>query len=441
MEASSQLARNTAFHICGDFLAEHSLSELADKLGVTDRQMRRVFRDEFGVSPVEFWQTHRLLLAKQLLTDSALPVTSVALASGFQSLRRFNALMKARYRMPPTELRRRQPEQAAASPFAFRLGYRPPLDWERLLGFLAQRAVPHVEEVCDGSYFRTVRVKRQDREFAGHIQVGHLESKHMLSVCLSDALLPVSAFVLERVKRLFDLQADPAAVKAALGPIAKKHDGLRVPGGFEGFEVAVRAVLAQQISVAAARTLAGRLALRFGTPLLVPGLSLKRTFPSPLRIAQAVVGEMTALGITKQRAGTLISLAQAVANGRVLLEPGRHVEETLEQLRDIPGIGEWTAQYIAMRALAWPDGFPHTDLGIQKALGETDPRRILQIAEKWRPWRAYAAMHLWAGLTNYDNNLFDSENHVARRPVDGRQWNKTDRHLLPELQARASSAK
>lgn len=443
MEASSQLARNTAFHICGDFLAEHSLSELADKLGVTDRQMRRVFHDKFGVSPVEFWQTHRLLLAKQLLTDSAMPVSSIALASGFQSLRRFNALMKARYRMPPTELRRRQTKPATASPFSFRLSYRPPLNWERLIGFLAQRAVPQVEEVRDGAYFRTVRVKRQDREFAGHIQVGHLAGEHMLSVRLSDALLPASAFVLERVKRLFDLQADPAAIKAALGPIAKQHNGLRVPGGFDGFEVAVRAILGQQISVAAARTLAGRLALRFGTLLLVPELSLKRTFPSPQRIAQATVGEMTALGITKQRAGTLISLAQAVANGRVLLEPGRHVEETQEQLRNIPGIGEWTAQYIAMRALAWPDGFPHTDLGIQKALGGTDPRRVLKIAEKWRPWRAYAAMHLWAALEdkNHDNNLFDSENHVAGRPVDGRQWNATDRHLLPELQARAGSAK
>lgn len=446
MEAGSQLARNVAVHICSDFLADHSLSDLADKLGVTDRQMRRVFHDEFGVSPVEFWQTHRLLLAKQLLTDSRLSVTSVALASGFQSLRRFNALMKERYRMAPTELRKRQAKRILenASPFAFRLSYRPPLDWERLLGFLARRAVPHVEEVRDNTYFRTVQVIRQDREFAGHIHVRHLSGESMLAVHLSDALLPVCAFVLERVKRLFDLQADPAAIKAALGPLGVEHVGLRVPGAFEGFEIAVRAVLGQQISVAAARTLAGRLALRFGVPIPLSDPPLKRAFPSPQRIARAAVGEMTALGITKRRAGTLITLARAIAGGSLVLEPGGRVEETLAQLRNIPGIGEWTAQYIAMRALSWPDGFPHTDLGIQKALGETNPGRILRTAEPWRPWRAYAAMHLWAGLEenkeqNYDK-LLDSENVVVGRPVVGRPRNTTDRHLLPQLSARAREA-
>jgi AraC family transcriptional regulator of adaptative response / DNA-3-methyladenine glycosylase II len=443
MEASSQLARSTAFHICGDFLAVHSLSELADKLGVTDRQMRRAFGGEFGVSPVEFWQTHRLLLAKQLLTDSNMPVTSVALASGFQSVRRFNALMKERYRMPPTELRKRQTKPAPTSRFSFRLSYRPPLDWERLLDFLARRAIPHVEEVRGGEYFRTVRVKRKDGEFTGHIQVSNLVGQNMLSVRLADALLPVSAFVLERVKRLFDLQADPAAIKAALDSLAEGHEGLRVPGGFAGFEIAVRAILGQQISVAAARTLAGRLALRFGTPLPATGLSLSRTFPPAQRITRTTISDLTSLGITKQRAATLLSLACEVAGGRLSLGPGRRVEETLEQLRKIPGVGEWTAQYIAMRALAWPDGFPHSDLGIKKALGETNPERILQIAEKWRPWRAYAAMHLWAGLADkdYENNLFNSENVVAGRPAAGRPWNATRRHLLPGLRTRAGGAK
>jgi AraC family transcriptional regulator of adaptative response / DNA-3-methyladenine glycosylase II len=203
---------------------------------------------------------------------------------------------------------------------------------------------------------------------------------------------------LERVKRLFDLQADPAAIRAALGRLGEKHDGLRVPGSFDGFEMAVRAILGQQISVAAARTLAGRLALRFGTPVQAPELSLTRIFPPPQRIARATVDEITGLGITRRRAETLLALARAVASGGLRLEPGRQIEETLVQLRQIPGIGEWTAQYIAMRALSWPDGFPHMDLGIQKALGETNPARILKLAEKWRPWRAYAALHLWAGL-------------------------------------------
>ncbi len=400
MEVSSQLARATAYHIGQDFLADHSLSELAGKLAVTDRQMRRVFREEFGVSPVEFWQTQRLLLAKQLLTDSKLSVTSVALASGFQSLRRFNVLLKQRYRLTPTEFRKRQRKPVAEtfSEFSFRLSYRPPLDWEQLLGFLSRRTIPQVEDVHDGAYIRTVHVQRQDRAFTGFLQVRHEAGQNMLSVRLSDELLPVCAIVLERTKRLFDLSADPQAISAALGSLAKKCPGLRVPGSFDGFEMSVRAILGQQISVAAARTLAGRLALRFGTPLRTPLLSLSHLFPTPQRMARATVDEIGRLGITGKRAETLIAMARAIDQGSLRLEPGRRIEETLAQLRQIPGIGEWTAQYIAMRALSWPDAFPHTDLGLRKALAENNPKKILQMTEKWRPWRAYALLHLWASL-------------------------------------------
>jgi AraC family transcriptional regulator of adaptative response / DNA-3-methyladenine glycosylase II len=400
MEISSQLARATAYHIGQDLLADHSLEELARKLGVTDRQMRRVFRDEFGVSPVEFWQTQRLLLAKQLLTDSSMPVTSVALASGFRSLRRFNVLLKERYRLTPTEFRKEQKKGISKNfaDFAFRLSYRPPLDWDHLLAFLARRAIPHVEEVRDGAYFRTVHVKRQDREFAGWIEVRHEPASHMVSVRLSDALLPVCAIVLERTKRLLDLQADPAAIGKVLGPLAKKRPGLRVPGSFDGFEMAVRAILGQQISVASARTLAGRLVLRFGTPLPSPSGTLTHLFPSPQRMARATVDEIGRLGIIGRRAETLIALAREIHTGRLLLEPGHRVEATMNQLRALPGIGEWTAQYIAMRALSWPDAFPHTDLGVRLALCEKNPKKILELTEKWRPWRAYAVLHLWDGL-------------------------------------------
>lgn len=400
MEVSSQLARATAYHIGQDFLADHSLEDLAQKLGVTDRQMRRVFREEFGVSPVEFWQTQRLLLAKQLLTDSSMPVTSVALASGFKSLRRFNVLLKKRYRMTPTELRKAQKKHVSDSfsDFSFRLSYRPPLDWEHLLGFLARRAIPHVEEVRDGAYFRTVRVKRQDREFAGFIEIRHEAAENAISVRLSDKLLPVCAIILERTKRLFDLQADPTAIGAALGKLAEERPGLRLPGSFDGFEMAARAILGQQISVAAARTLAGRLALHFGTPLRPPAGSLTRLFPSPQRIAHATVDEIARLGIVGKRAETLIAMAQAIHSGQLLLEPGGRVEQTMNQLRALPGVGEWTAQYIAMRALSWPDAFPHTDLGVRQALCEKNPKKILELTEKWRPWRAYAVLHLWARL-------------------------------------------
>ena len=400
MEVSSQLARNTAYQIGQDFLAEHSLAELAKTLGVTDRHMRQVFQDEFGVSPVEFWQTQRLLLAKRLLTDSKMSITDVALASGFKSLRRFNTLLKARYRMPPTELRKQQQNDAPKS-FAevpFRLSYRPPFDWRRLLDFLAARAIPNVEAVRDGIYFRTVRVTRKQQDFFGSIRVSHEPDDRMLSVRLSEPLLPVCAVVLERVKRLFDLHAEPASIAAVLGDIAVTRPGLRVPGTFDGFELAVRAILGQQISVAGARTIAGRLALRFGTPVKTNIESLKQVFPTAERIAVATVEQVGKLGITRKRSETLLALSRAVAKSELLLEPGHRIEETMESLQRIPGIGEWTAQYIAMRALSWPDAFPHSDLGVKKALGESDPNKILKLAEKWRPWRSYAALHLWAGL-------------------------------------------
>ena len=400
MEASSQLARNTAYYIGQDFLAEHSLAELAEKLDITDRQMRRVFNDEFGVSPVEFWQTQRLLLAKQLLTDSGMPVTSVALASGFKSLRRFNALWKERYRMSPTELRKNQKQDVSDSfsKFSFHLSYRPPFDWERLLRFLSLRAIPGVEMVHSSSYFRTVQMERSNRKLAGYIQVWNEADRNMLGVHLSDELLPVCAMVLERVKRLFDLCSDPAAVDKALGALAAKRPGLRLPGSFDGFEMAVRAILGQQVSVAGATKLAGRMAVRFGTPLQTSPPLLTHLFPSARRIATATFGEIAELGITGKRAKTVIALARAVASGKLPLEPGLRIGQTIDQLRKIPGIGEWTAQYLAMRALSWPDAFPHTDLGIRKALAENKPNKILMIAEKWRPWRAYAALHLWTNL-------------------------------------------
>ena len=236
MEVSSQLARATAAYINQDFLADHSLEDLADRLGVTDRQMRRVFHDEFGVSPVEYWQTQRLLLAKQLLTDSHLSVTSVALASGFQSLRRFNVSLKERYRTTPTEFRKQRKKQSVenSSEFSFRLGYRPPLDWQELLNFLARRAIPQVEAVQDGAYFRTVQISRQSREYTGYLEVRHEAENQLISVRLSDALVPVCAVILERIKRLFDLHADPMTINAALGSLAQKSPGLRVPGSFDG---------------------------------------------------------------------------------------------------------------------------------------------------------------------------------------------------------------
>jgi AraC family transcriptional regulator, regulatory protein of adaptative response / DNA-3-methyladenine glycosylase II len=406
MEISSQQARRAAYYICQDFLSEHSLDELAAKLGSTGRQLRRVFHDEFGVSPVEFSQTQRLLLAKQLLTDSAMAITAVAYASGFKSLRRFNALLKQRYRLTPSEFRKQQKKEAPQNftDFSFRLTYRPPFDWDRLLSFLAKRVIPHVESVQDGKYFRTIQLSRQNQNIAGHLEVRHEADKRTVSVRLSDSLLPVCAAVLERLKRLFDLRADPVAISSVLGKLAQARPGLRVPGSFDGFEMAVRAILGQQISVAAASTLAGRLALRFGESIQTPFSWLTRLFPTPERLASASAAEMARLGITGQRAKTVIALSRAVAGGALRLEPGSRIEETLDELHKIPGVGEWTVQYIAMRALSWPDAFPHTDLGVKKALEINNPKEILGLAEKWRPWRAYATLHLWANLIERNEN-------------------------------------
>jgi AraC family transcriptional regulator of adaptative response / DNA-3-methyladenine glycosylase II len=400
MEISSQLARAAASCISQDFLSERSLADLAQTLGVTDRQMRRVFREEFGVSPVEYWQTQRLLLAKQLLMDSRLPVTSVALASGFQSLRRFNFALKERYRMTPTDLRKTAPKETPqnGSEFVFRLGYRPPFDWNLLVAFFSQRAIPLVETVREGAYLRTVQVTRQGKEYTGFLEVWNEPEKQVLAVRISDSLIPVCAIILERVRRVFDLQADPAAINPVLGSLAAPRPGLRVPGSFDGFEMSVRAILGQQVSVAGARTVAGRLAARFGAPIQVPVAPLGFIFPAPARMAQSRIEELVELGITRQKAQTLIALAKEISSGRLRLEPGGRVQGTLTQLRQIFGIGEWTAQYIAMRALAWPDAFPHTDLGIYKALQENNPKKVLALTEKWRPWRAYAALHLWTSL-------------------------------------------
>jgi AraC family transcriptional regulator of adaptative response / DNA-3-methyladenine glycosylase II len=400
MEVSSELARATLNHISQDFLADHSLEDLAGRLGVTDRHMRKVFQDEFGVSPVEYLQTQRLLLAKQLLTDTRLPITSVALASGFRSLRRFNVALKERYRMTPTELRKQKKKPAGekTAEFSFRLAYRPPFDWEQLLAFLSRRAIPGVEVIADGAYFRTVRVSRQGKDYAGYMEVRHDEAAKMVCVRLSEKLSPVCAMILDRVRRLFDLQADPAAINSVLGALAQERLGLRVPGSFDGFEMAVRAILGQQVSVAGASTLAGRFVAKFGTPMETPVKALNHLFPTAAKIARASADDVAKLGIVGKRAQTIIALAQAISGGNLVLEPGHRVEGTLRTLLKIPGIGDWTAQYIAMRALSWPDAFPHTDLGIVKALREKNPKKILELTEKWRPWRAYAALHLWASL-------------------------------------------
>jgi AraC family transcriptional regulator of adaptative response / DNA-3-methyladenine glycosylase II len=392
IDAVSRLAADAAGRIEDGALTEMNVAELAAQMRVSDRHLRRVIEREFGVSPVELAQTQRLLLAKRLLTDTDLPITEIAFASGFSSLRRFNALFKARYRRRPTDLRR-----AAAVPqetLVCEVAYRPPLDWRALVSFLVGRASSGVEAVEGDRYLRTVALDGR----RGWIAVTPAKERPALRVELSASLAPALLPTLARVKRLFDLAAHPQQIAAHLGELAAALPGLRVPGAFDGFETAVRTILGQQISVRAATTLAGRFVRAFGEPIDTPFAGLAYLPATAERVARADSQELISLGIIAARANSILALARALTEGKIVLDPRADVERTMARLKEIPGVGEWTAQVIAMRALSWPDAFPHTDLGIYKALGETNPRRVLQIAEAWRPWRAYATLHLWKSL-------------------------------------------
>jgi AraC family transcriptional regulator of adaptative response / DNA-3-methyladenine glycosylase II len=398
VDANRRLAQSAAGLIEDGRLEEASLADVAATLGVTDRHLRRVFQQEFGVSPVDYAQTQRLLLAKRLLTDTALPVLEVAMASGFASLRRFNDLFRTRYRMTPGALRKAAPARAGADRLVFDLAYRPPYDWPAMLAFLARRAIAGVESADGRRYRRTIRLERGGKVHAGWIEVAPSPRKSALRVTASASLAGAVPTLLARVKPLLDLASRPDEIAAALGPLARAHPGLRLPGAVDGFEVAVRAILGQQVTVAAATTIAGRFASAFGEPIDTPHEGLGHLFPTPARIAATAPAEIAALGIIGSRARAIAALAREIDRGALRLEPSAPVEETLAALERISGVGPWTAQYIAMRALAWPDAFPHPDVAVLKAMGETNGRRALALAEAWRPWRAYAVLHLWKSL-------------------------------------------
>ncbi len=382
-------------------IEEHALSnapvgELAASLGVSDRHLRRVTEAELGVSPIELAQTQRLLLAKRLLSETPLTLTDIAFASGFGSLRRFNALFKSRYGLCPRELRGRH---HAAGGLRCQLEFRPPLAWDRLLAYLRQRAIPGVEWVDATHYRRTVAIE----ETEGWIGVSLAKSGVALDVEMSQTLAPVIGSVIVRVKHLFDLGAVPDAVSALLAqdPLlagsVQRLPGLRVAGAFDGFELAVRAVLGQQVSVKAATTLAGRWAQKFGADIDTPFPQLHRLSPSAQRMAEAQANDIGALGVVSTRARCLIALAQAVMQRRVVLAYAANVENQIEALECLPGVGPWTAQYIAMRALHWPDAFPAGDLMLLRA-AKVGRKELQARAEAWRPWRAYATHYLWQSL-------------------------------------------
>jgi AraC family transcriptional regulator of adaptative response / DNA-3-methyladenine glycosylase II len=378
---------------------------IASRLGCTERHLRRVFEEEYHVTPAAFLRTRRLLLAKSLLADTALPVLDVAMAAGFGSLRRLNALLKERYGLTPTALRGRGAKAGAGLQAA--LGYRPPYRWEAILGFFAQRAVAGVESVSDGEYRRTVRLQAADgARLEGWLRVKDDPARSRLAVIMSESLLPALPLALARTARQFDTRCDPKAVHAALSPMNAIRPGLcligtRLPGAFDAFETAVRAVLGQQISVKAAATLAARLAEYLGTPVETGLAGLTRSFPSAgdlLAIGGELEGRLGALGVTSARSRTIRQLARAFADGSINFDYPADPEAEAGKLTAIAGVGGWTANYVAMRAMGHVDAFLETDHGVKRALSPLTPRESLDLAEAWRPWRAYATINLWNSL-------------------------------------------
>ncbi len=408
MDATASLARRAARLLEDECGSGQNLRELAGRLGCTDRHLRRAFAAELCVSPVQYLQTCRLLLAKSLLTDTDLSVLDVAMAAGFGSLRRFNALFQKQYRLSPTGLRRQATAPGGQEGgVTVALGYRPPYQWEQMLGFLAGRAIPGVEAVRQGAYFRTARFAMGERgHAAGWLRVENRAEQNALAVTVDEALLPVLPQVLARVRHLFDLYCDPDAIYAALEPMNEIRPGLcvrglRVPGCFDPFEMAVRAVLGQQITVKAARTLAARLVERYGTPVETGVEGLSRLFPTAgevLALEGPMESHLGPLGIIAARARTIGALAKAFAEGQVRFDFCAQPETEMKKLLAIPGIGPWTARYMAMRGMGWPDVFLETDAGVQKALAPRAAKEMLALAEAWRPWRSYATVSLWNAL-------------------------------------------
>jgi AraC family transcriptional regulator of adaptative response / DNA-3-methyladenine glycosylase II len=413
VDAVDQLVATAAARIAEGALNEASVDELAAELGVSARHLRRATEARLGVSPVALAQTRRLGLAKQLLQDTGLPLTEIAFAAGFASVRRFNAVFAEVMGSSPSALRRKHVEQRPSA-LALRLDYRAPYDWNHVLRFLAARAIPGVEVVADGVYRRNVHLDG----VIGAIEVRQLADRDALQLAVAPALVPVLMPLVARVRRLFDLDARPDVIAnvlkrdRTLAPLVAGRPGLRMPGAIDGFEAAVRAMLGQQVSVAAATTLAGRFTVAFGAKH-DGGDGLTHRFPTAAEVVAAGSDAIAKVGLPGARAAAIHGIATAIASGSLRLD-GHDLDGFVVAATALPGIGPWTAHYLAMRALHLPDAFPAADLGIRKATG-ANARDAEARAEAWRPFRSYAVMHLWTSLGGDAENVANNDDRIAAR--------------------------
>jgi AraC family transcriptional regulator of adaptative response / DNA-3-methyladenine glycosylase II len=417
--------KNADGMVAGD--SKPSISQLAAHLGVSDRHVRRLFEAQFGVSPLQYLQTRRLLTAKQLLTDTDMPIAQVALCSGFGSVRRFSAVFLAHYRLNASQLRRSTGDSdgttvKSATP-AFctvKLSYRPPYDSRWLLEFFQKRQINAIEfvavEANKLSAGWTLSLESGGKRHTGWIAIECLEHQPTVLLQVGDSLRDVLPQLIRQVRALLDLDADPLAINAVVGnsfDATGGLQGLRVPGCLNGFELAVRAILGQQVTVAAGRTFTQRVVDTFGSAIETPFTALSRLFPTPEALAQASGEDLGRLGIVKQRQAAIVALARAVADKQLQLHPSADIEATMTALRALPGVGDWTAQYIAMRALRWPDAFVAGDVALHKAMGlqnqnpPLSPTKTAAAAvaasQVWRPWRSYAVMRAWTSLSQKSN--------------------------------------
>jgi AraC family transcriptional regulator, regulatory protein of adaptative response / DNA-3-methyladenine glycosylase II len=406
-DAVSRLAQLAAHRISAGALNGHTVADLATDLGVSERHLRRAFERELGVSPIELAQTHRLLLAKRLLADTSLSVTRVAYASGFQSLRRFNSVFRAQYRMPPSALRRAPHRPAALPPgdlLHLTLGYRPPMAWTDLLHSLESSALPGVAMVAGTEYRRILElggvsgvVTAEDAAASG---ARNGQPLAQLRIGVSPSLVPVLMPVLARLRHLFDLDAVPAVVEAqleagGLGDLTRRRPGLRLPGAVDGFEAALEILLPRRRSSALkGGEVRRRVVEELGQPLATPWPELDRRAPAAARMAEAGTARLEQLGVPADRAGMIARVARLVAERRLLLEHGHDVATTHRTLVESAGVPDRLATEIVMRALGWPDGFTPADRTLQHAAGVSGSASLLALAERWRPWRAYAALLL-----------------------------------------------